>query len=112
MWIEIPEAFDYIFDYIVTPCAGVWIEIDWPWTGTPRRTVTPCAGVWIEILISQTLSVASSVTPCAGVWIEISIKTTDSGGKVSLPVRECGLKCNSASQRGYSERHSLCGSVD
>ncbi len=34
----------------VTPCAGVWIEID----GTARKLsdvmVTPCAGVWIEIV--------------------------------------------------------------
>ena len=39
---------------LVTPCAGVWIEISY---GTPAyingNKVTPCAGVWIEIRLSR-----------------------------------------------------------
>ena len=34
----------------VTPCVGVWIEID-VFTGViiSSRPVTPCVGVWIEM---------------------------------------------------------------
>ena len=33
----------------VTPCAGVWIEIETVSAEIKRDEVTPCAGVWIEI---------------------------------------------------------------
>ena len=37
-------------DYVmVTPYAGVWIEIGKKTVLTARTTVTPYAGVWIEI---------------------------------------------------------------
>ena len=81
---------------IVTPYAGVWIEIERNCYRWICRGVTPYAGVWIEIiqfnsrlLIVASLptrecglkllqiyfySTASLVTPYAGVWIEISTK--------------------------------------
>ncbi len=34
---------------VVTPLAGVWIEIRLHLWGNPTFTVTPLAGVWIEI---------------------------------------------------------------
>ena len=34
---------------MVTPCVGVWIEIDTNGAGLSRSFVTPCVGVWIEI---------------------------------------------------------------
>ena len=34
--------------------------------------VTPLAGVWIEILANANIYLPSIVTPLAGVWIEIS----------------------------------------
>ena len=34
---------------VVTPCAGVWIEISTEFMEVKKQTVTPCAGVWIEI---------------------------------------------------------------
>ncbi len=33
----------------VTPCVGVWIEIDLLWGRSRMDLVTPCVGVWIEI---------------------------------------------------------------
>ena len=33
--------------------------------------VTPCAGVWIEMMLSIATALTLPVTPCAGVWIEI-----------------------------------------
>ena len=33
--------------------------------------VTPCAGVWIEIEVMKWQKNIQNVTPCAGVWIEI-----------------------------------------
>ena len=63
-------GFDIIFG-IVTPLAGVWIEISQRVELLRNSIVTPLAGVWIEIELSE-LSVSSlSVTPLAGVWIEI-----------------------------------------
>ena len=56
---------------IVTPCAGVWIEISQTIIIGVFWAVTPCAGVWIEILQSTPPLIPGTVTPCAGVWIEI-----------------------------------------
>ena len=39
--------------------------------GIPTGFVTPCAGVWIEMDLSLNHVWSSCVTPCAGVWIEI-----------------------------------------
>ena len=33
--------------------------------------VTPCVGVWIEINVESKAPILISVTPCVGVWIEI-----------------------------------------
>ena len=98
---------------IVTPCAGVWIEmslltsvaglpeslpvrecglkLEDGKTGGTLRFVTPCAGVWIEIHNYYTKRYPKYVTPCAGVWIEITL---------IIAFCACG------------DRHSLCGSVD
>ena len=54
--------------------------------------VTPCAGVWIEITQPTFISIICDVTPCAGVWIEITIDHLSCPHAQSLPVRECGLK--------------------
>ena len=54
--------------------------------------VTPLAGVWIEIPFRKTSFSHQSVTPLAGVWIEIGAL---SGGYQSIPShpsRVCGLK--------------------
>ena len=54
--------------------------------------VTPCAGVWIEIYLMGKSTLTNSVTPCAGVWIEIFSIVANAPQRLSLPVRECGLK--------------------
>ena len=36
---------------MVTPLAGVWIEMCWLYTNSPYMGVTPLAGVWIEIFL-------------------------------------------------------------
>ena len=84
--------------HLVTPFAGVWIEIlslalfisntgshslrgsvDWNYTSLNIRlcnwNVTPFAGVWIEInsFTIMNLFRYKIVTPFAGVWIEMSI---------------------------------------
>ena len=78
---------------LVTPLAGVWIEIcqsislglspqshspcgsvDWNIITTSVifvASVTPLAGVWIEIPNRDETPTAEDVTPLAGVWIEI-----------------------------------------
>ena len=38
------------FGGVVTPCAGVWIEISSHILTFDAVIVTPCAGVWIEII--------------------------------------------------------------
>ena len=52
------------------------------------------------------------VTPYAGVWIEMrnSFLTYQQG--MSLPTRECGLKCLKKGITAPYIRHSLRGSVD
>ena len=78
---------------IVTPFAGVWIEIRLLWSLGKSISVTPFAGVWIEISVSADGDTVPFVTPFAGVWIEIQQTTMSKvSRKLSLPSRECGLK--------------------
>ena len=71
MWIEIDDCFRNSFSLLVTPLAGVWIEISVTATIAGNAEVTPLAGVWIEILLQNMFS---RLLPS------------------SLPLRECGLK--------------------
>ena len=93
MWIEIALMVDCLTLQMVTPFAGVWIEIisvsknhsvrnchspcesvDWNdcSDGTKyRHFVTPLAGVWIEIGIIISYQMFIFVTPLAGAWIKI-----------------------------------------
>ena len=41
----------YVECFNVTPCVGVWIEIEYLPNHPMRSAVTPCVGVWIEILL-------------------------------------------------------------
>ena len=101
---------------LVTPFAGVWIEIQdkapgkamtyvslpsrecglkckYSGRSNRRRNVTPFAGVWIEIIQKEFQKELFNVTPFAGVWIEISSnRSIRKAVAVSLPSRECGLK--------------------
>jgi len=61
-------------------------------TVSKRCIVTPCAGVWIEIESVTEKIIKVLVTPCAGVWIEIRDSLSITTWLLSLPVRECGLK--------------------
>ena len=76
---------------MVTPFAGVWIEIIKLSRNSLQIYVTPFAGVWIEIPLSDVNWSRIAVTPFAGVWIEIEF------------VKEHEVIGNS---------HSLRGSVD
>ncbi len=93
MWIEIKRWRIQAVLLIVTPLAGVWIEMGNPSWSRCGRAVTPLAGVWIEMITSYVVSDAVSVTPLAGVWIEIICLTAGTAeNSPSLPLRECGLK--------------------
>lgn len=37
----------------VTPCVGVWIEIQKRQKTQKKRLVTPCVGVWVEIFLTH-----------------------------------------------------------
>ena len=76
--------------------------------------VTPLAGVWIEIQLLCDYLIANAVTPLAGVWIEIRLDVINELlAEMSLPSRECGLKCLvSAPRQPLPHRHSPRGSVD
>ena len=39
-----------VMERVVTPCVGVWIEIQKSYRLYQRKHVTPCVGVWIEIV--------------------------------------------------------------
>ena len=54
--------------------------------------VTPLAGVWVEMSSPVITERMRLVTPLAGVWVEISGTEVSVDSKESLPLRECGLK--------------------
>ena len=45
------------------------------------QIVTPCAGVWIEIIVKMGASIKLTVTPCAGVGIEIKKYSKENNSK-------------------------------
>ena len=57
-----------------------------------RQGVTPYAGVWIETWLTALLMHLRCVTPYAGVWIETKGTYEYCTSKMSLLMRECGLK--------------------
>ena len=77
---------------LVTPFAGVWIEIGSQWKPGWIAQVTPFAGVWIEIACGVSVYESAVVTPFAGVWIEMMQYPLKQACSPSLPSRECGLK--------------------
>ena len=77
---------------VVTPLAGVWIEILPAASVSNQHSVTPLAGVWIEIAPYIISPPAAIVTPLAGVWIEMRKCRLTAIFLTSLPLRECGLK--------------------
>ena len=56
---------------LVTPLAGVWVEIRLLLHRQILPAVTPLAGVWVEIAQKCQSACDSMVTPLAGVWVEI-----------------------------------------
>ena len=56
---------------MVTPFAGVWIEISVFGGMGCAGACHPFAGVWIEILNCHARLERYEVTPFAGVWIEM-----------------------------------------
>ena len=114
---------------------GVWIEMDTDSNKITAGTVTPCMGVWIEIeamllynkangkslpvwecglKLELTLKIfwKKQVTPCMGVWIEIELDGSSGIKYASLPVWECGLKYMEHFSLTKNLCHSLYGSVD
>ena len=57
-----------------------------------KTIVTPFAGVWIEMFHTASKAGASFVTPFVGVWIEIKHSAGFGQLNMSLPLWECGLK--------------------
>ena len=94
VWIEISSALSEMGEHTtVTPLAGVWIEISPPSKPLAKLTVTPLAGVWIEIVLYHLRIRGEVVTPLAGVWIEISaLRCPCTLPAASHPSRVCGLK--------------------
>ncbi len=99
---------------VVTPRAGVWIEISRASKLVNANSVTPRAGVWIEMIACQGRQSFGGVTPRAGVWIEMIpaiavalalILVTPRAG-VWIEMRETFFK------KEVLWRHSPCGSVD
>ena len=78
-----------------------------------RDLVTPLAGVWIEIISRQQLQTAFIVTPLAGVWIEITITNAKISERNVTPLAGVWIEIYTEAERGQMNfSHSPCGSVD
>ena len=74
--------------------------------------VAPHAGAWIEIVLVIIRGKLLPVAPHAGAWIEILIFRLTRKPRMSLPMRERGLKFNGSLNRFILHCRSPCGSVD
>jgi len=91
-WIERFLHFRHVHLFIVAPYAGAWIErLPIPY-GRRKAPVAPYAGAWIERLLQRQKDMKGYVAPYAGAWIErISLALPNLISR-SLPTRERGLK--------------------
>ena len=87
---------------LVTPLAGVWIEITKRLLDVVRTASLPLRECGLKLRMRSSLSGICQVTPLAGVWIEMWILTDRLSLTLSLPLRECGLK--SQGLRGYRSK--------
>ena len=78
----------------VTPCVGVWIEIDaGPLRLSGSSRSLPAWECGLKLAGGEAGAEAVVVTPCVGVWIEIPDTGTKGPDPLpSLPAWECGLK--------------------
>ena len=97
----------------VTPCVGVWIEIEMLPQITGFAVVTPCVGVWIEIAYSWTaLTRSGGSLPAWECGLKFLKVRLTAGTRRSLPAWECGLKLQLTNKDLPVKGHSLRGSVD
>ena len=98
---------------IVTPLAGVWIEIKNLFNLCLTVTVTPLAGVWIEITRAPTPEATAILSlPLRECGLKSRIGGIKNLRRMSLPLRECGLKYVMPPLLSHTYCHSPCGSVD
>ena len=63
-----------LFNVIVAPLVGAWIEIVNYLFQKPVRAVAPLVGAWIEIILCIGIFWTETVAPLVGAWIEITIR--------------------------------------
>ena len=71
VWIEIRSTPSNFFRVSVTPCVGVWIEIEDTRKSAAATKSLPAWECGLKLNYAEVLLQAISVTPCVGVWIEI-----------------------------------------
>ncbi len=71
VWIEICHMDLSIDDCIVTPCVGVWIEIEPPPADRKQDKSLPAWECGLKFANHSMTVDEALVTPCVGVWIEI-----------------------------------------
>ena len=77
---------------IVTPYAGVWIEIGMDASARVNAASLPTRECGLKLVQKIHPNTVLVVTPYAGVWIEIVNAEELNDLFESLPTRECGLK--------------------
>ena len=73
MWIEISDLYTHLTTFIVTPYAGVWIEIHINYRSHNDLMSLPTRECGLKFVWSVSKVDALRVTPYAGVWIEMYV---------------------------------------
>ena len=104
---------DYI-DQMVTPLAGVWIEIKSAGEDVGAGgSVTPLAGVWIEMATAwQYISTLISSHPSRVCGLKCGNRWKHDSHRLSHPSRVCGLKWRDNLIEDIVYRHTPRGCVD
>ena len=113
MWIEIFSAPPpQIKAKMSLPSRECGLKLAYPMPIRANMIVTPFAGVWIEMCICLQKSTASSSLPSRECGLKYHSTTNRSKYFSSLPSRECGLKCDiicHATAAGMSLPSRECG---
>ena len=112
MWIEIKRSVTASINVIVTPCAGVWIEIPTMDTYGIQSASLPVRECGLKFDRYYEVLECEASLPVRECGLKFPLYRITPVAALSLPVRECGLKCVRITNLLKCLGHSLCGSVD
>ena len=77
---------EHVYDRMLTPCVGVWVEMQLILHTRNHISFTPHIGVWVEMSQHEN---SCTILPRIGIWVEMGIHQQDLSNVVSYTSCRC-----------------------